>query len=74
MKTTWKKIGEVTAEAPWWSRYNYGRYAIMEGVCANGDRKYKRVLMCGLLSSYDSPILESEPEDPLKEINDILKS
>ena len=73
-RKTWKKIGEVTiCEIPFFSfSCYYYKYAIMECVLSNGDRNYKRVLIA---KSEDKDLLvESQPEDPLKEINDILKS
>lgn len=69
---TWKKIGEVECDGRTLSRYTYCRFAIMECVLSNGDRKYKRVFMCGW--NYIGPAkLECGAEDPLKEINEILR-
>lgn len=66
----WKKIGEVTSDK---GKYLYNKYAVMEHVKANGDRQYKQVFMCGWDSWLNVPTIESAPEDPLKEINEILK-
>jgi hypothetical protein len=66
---TWKKIGEVVETKDF---DNY-LYAVMEHVKSNGDRKYKKVFMCKWFMMNRAPTLESQPEDPLKEINEILK-
>lgn len=68
----WKKIGEVVCSSTMFSRYLYSQFAIMECVLKNGDRKYKRVFMCGW-NFHPPTTLESQPEDPLKEINEILR-
>lgn len=70
----WKKIGEATVyKSPEFSSSGYYRYAVMECIMSNGDRKYKRVFMAKASWSDDLNI-ESQCEDPLKEINDILRT
>lgn len=72
-RKTWKKIGEVTVyKSPEFSLPAYYHYAVMECILSNGDRRYKRVFMAKQNWSGDFRF-ESQPEDPLKEINELLK-
>ena len=41
----WVKIGEVVKSATMFQLGLYARYAVMEKICEDGDRKYKQVLM-----------------------------
>lgn len=41
----WVKIGEVSKSAPLWKSGLYAKYAVMEMIKPNGDRKYKEVLI-----------------------------
>lgn len=42
----WVKIGEVVKSSPWYRLGIYARYAVMEYIKTNGDRKYKETLIC----------------------------
>lgn len=69
-RKTWKKIGEVICDG---KKHRYEIYVVMECILPNGDRRYKRIFVCGYESYIYAPKLQSQPEDPLKEINEILK-
>lgn len=64
----WKKIGEVVDGGD----MGYKLYAIMEHIKVSGDRQYKRVLICKWSAFDKRPVINSQPDDPLKEIHDIL--
>ena len=53
----WVKIGEITKSAPAFKRGVYSRYAVMEYIKSNGDRKYKEVH----IATYD----EAHPIYPI---------
>jgi hypothetical protein len=59
----WVKIGEVDRSGGqhlWrgWHR----RYAVMEFIENNGDRRYKEVFMCSWTADNTNPVLKSQPE------------
>jgi hypothetical protein len=66
----WKKIGEADEVI----NFDHHLFAILEHVKSNGDRQYKKVLICKWPLFGEKPTLEPQPEDPLKEINEILMS
>jgi hypothetical protein len=42
----WVKIGEVVRTTPMFKGGLYARYAVMEFINHDGNRKYKEVFMC----------------------------
>jgi len=60
MKTKqWVKIGEVVKSAFPFHSGLYARYAVMEFIKENGDRKYKQVFICSWSESIN---LEPQPQ------------